>query len=226
MLCEPIMKTQLTPESAKDTRPADELEDAEVIRRVLGGEINAFEALVRKHGAFVHCVVAGHVPADRVDDVAQDVFVSAYRTLASYSGKSAFKWWLKKIAVRRCCDFWRERERQRETPFSQLSDERLQWIEAVATQDSSGGFHGDIERIEARELLDYALGRLSSHDRTALTLVYLDGTPAGEAARLLGWNSVLLRVRVHRAKNRLRKIISELLDRRGLDEEEQGNTKN
>lgn len=226
MLCEPVMKTQLPAESVMDSRPAEKLEDAEVIGRVLGGEINAFEALVRRYGAFVHSVVARHVPADRVDDVAQDVFVSAYRTLASYSGRSGFKWWLKRIAVRRCCDFWRERERQREIPFSQLSDEHLAWVEGVATQDSSGGIRGVAERMEARQVLDYALGHLSSHDRTALTLVYLDGVPVGEAARLLGWNSVLLRVRVHRAKIRLRKIISGLLDKRGLDEQEQGNTEN
>ncbi|MHC1727189.1 MAG: RNA polymerase sigma factor [Syntrophobacteraceae bacterium] len=219
MLYDLVMKTQPAI-MVKDNSQSEKLQDTEVIRRVLGGDVNAFEVLVVRYSGFVHSVVARHVPNDRVEEVAQDVFISSYRTLASYSGRSGFKWWLSRIAVRRCCDFWRARGKERETPFSQLSDEHQQWIEGVQSQDSSCSIHEAADRIEARELLDYALGHLSSQDRTALTLVYLEGVPAGEAARLLGWNSVLLRVRVHRAKGRLQKIISGLLDKRGSDEKE------
>lgn len=193
-------------------------EDSEIIRRVVGGEVNAFEVLLNRYSPFVHLLVSGHVPGDSVGEVAQDVFVSAFRALPAYSGKSCFKHWLSKIAVRRCHDFWRERHRMRETPFSQFSEEHQAWLDGLLATESADSFKSAAGRSEAKEVLDYALSRLSPDDRTALTLVYLDGVPVKDAADLLGWNSVLLRVRVHRAKGKLRKIISGLLEMRGHDE--------
>ncbi len=64
------------------------------------------------------------------------------------------------------------------------------------------------------------MGRLSPENRTALTLLYLDGVSIREAAELLGWNSVLLRVRVHRAKQQLRKVIGEIMQTRDTHERE------
>ena len=201
-----------------DNRQTEHLEDAEIIHRVAGGDVNAFELLVLRYGALVRGIVARHVPVDAIEEVAQDVFISAYRALASYSGQSGFKQWLARIAVRRCCDFWRERQRIRETPFSQLTDDHQRWLDGVLAADSSASFHGGVARAEVKEILDLALARLSAENRTVLTLVYLDGMPVKEAADLLGWNSVLLRVRAHRAKAQLRKVISDLLGMRGQDE--------
>ncbi len=215
--CNPALASIPVKKANVQTENSD---DADIIRRVLGGEVNAFELLLKRYGPFVHALAGRHVPGDRVEEVAQDVFVSAFRALPSYSGRSEFRHWLAKIAVRRCHDFWRERHRARETPFSQFSEEHQAWLEGLLASDSAESFNNAAARVEARELLDYALDRISPADRTALTLVYLDGVPVKEAAELLGWNSVLLRVRVHRAKSMLRKIISGLLEMRGHDEKE------
>lgn len=199
---------------------AQKLTDAEIIDRVVGGDTNAFETLLLRYSVFVHQVVARHVPRDRVDEVAQDVFVSAYRTLASYRGKSGFGKWLHRIAARRCCDFWRERSRESEIPFSQLTDDQERWLDVLTAAESSGSFEDSTAREEAREVLEFAMGRLSPENRTALTLLYLDGVSTREAAELLGWNSVLLRVRVHRAKQQLRKVIGEIMQTRDTHERE------
>ncbi len=197
---------------------SQDLEDDEIIRRVLGGEVNAFELLLVRYSSFVRALVSRHVPTDRIAEVAQDVFISAYCTLSTFSGRGGFKHWLSRIAVRRCYDFWRERGRQRETPFSQLTDEHIKWLEGVSTSSLPEVGDREVARLEATEILDFALARLSPGDRSALTLVYLEGMPPREAADLLGWSHVLLRVRVHRAKSALRKIILELLEMRVGDE--------
>lgn len=207
-----MIASQHPADVVKDEVKSQYFEDVAIIRRVMGGEVNAFELLVARYGPFVNGVVGRHVPRDRVEEVSQDVFVSAYGTLGTYSGKGGFKSWLGRIAVRRCCDFWRERSRQQEMTFSEFTDEHDSWLERVVAEDSSKSFRDSSDRSEALEVLDYALGRLSPENRTALTLVYLDGKPIKEAADLLGWNSVLLRVRVHRAKAQLRKIIAQMLE--------------
>ncbi|MCE5333898.1 MAG: RNA polymerase sigma factor [Desulfobacteraceae bacterium] len=198
----------------------EKLTDAEIIGRVVGGDTNAFETLLLRYEAFVHRVVARHVPRDRVEEVAQDVFISAYRTLPSYSGRSGFGKWLHRIAARRCCDFWRERSRQNEIPFSQLSEEQEKWLDGLTAARSMETFEDAAAGREAREILHLALARMSPENRTALTLVYLEGLAVNEAAGIIGWNSVVLRVRLHRAKKQLRHIIGEILESREQHETE------
>ncbi len=210
--------TSKYPANAVVQDSTQDIEDDEIIRRVLGGEVNAFELLLVRYNSFVRALVSRHVPGDRIAEVAQDVFISAYRTLSGFTGRGGFKQWLARIAVRRCCDFWRERGRQRETPFSQLTEEHMNWLEGVSTSGDTEADDRALARLEATEILEHALSRLSAEDRTALTLVYLEGMPPKEAADLLGWSHVLLRVRVHRAKSALRKIISGLLEMRADDE--------
>lgn len=202
------MKTALK-ENAETKVP----EDAEIIARILGGEIDAFELLLARYRPFVHGIAARNVPPDRAEEIAHEVFVSAYRNLSAYSGKGNFSQWLGRIAVRRCCDFWRERARRREIPVSQISEDCQSWLDEASSAQSFADYHKAAARSEAAEVLNYALDRLGGDDRAVLTLVFLDGLSTGEAARLLGWNSVLVRVRAHRAKARMRKIISELLER-------------
>ncbi|MFZ2448089.1 MAG: sigma-70 family RNA polymerase sigma factor [Syntrophobacteraceae bacterium] len=194
-------------------RQAEEPDDAEIIARIKGGEIDAFELILARYRYFVHGIAARHVPPDRAGEIAHEVFVSAYRNLSSYSGKGGFRQWLGSIAVRRCCDFWRERERRPEIPLSQMTDNCRDWLDAVSSARSLDAFHDAVSRREAIEVLNYALDRLGAADRTVLTLVFLDGLSICEAAQLLGSSSVVVKVRVHRAKARMRKIISGLLEK-------------
>ena len=199
----------------KDNRQAEEPGDAEIAGRIVSGDVNAFELLLARYQSWVYGIVLRHVPADRAEEVAHEVFVAAYRALPGWSAGSSFRWWLARIAVRRCCDFWRQRHRRHEINFSELTGEHQKWVDSVLASDSAGAFAEAAERKEAREVLDHALARMSAKDRTVLTLVYLEGHSVEEAADLLGWNPVLVRVRAHRAKRRMRKAVSELLQVRG-----------
>ncbi|HOV87495.1 MAG TPA: sigma-70 family RNA polymerase sigma factor [Syntrophobacteraceae bacterium] len=193
-----------------------EAQDWDVITRVVEGDVNAFELLVDRHKARVFGIVYRHVPGDRVEDVAQEVFLEAFRSLKSFSGASPLDHWLSRIAVRCCADFWQRRRGSRETPVSSLSPDSEAWLEKVLTAPSREAFHREAARKEAAEVLAYALDRLSPEDRMALTLVHLEGCSAKQAAELLGWSTISVRVRTHRSKKKLRKILSDLLgNRRG-----------
>jgi RNA polymerase sigma-70 factor (ECF subfamily) len=184
---------------------ADELE---IIHRVLDGEIDLFAELITRYQQHVARIVARHVPRDRVAEVAHDVFVGAYRSLARFSGRVPFEHWLSAIAVRTSYEFWRGVRRE-ELPVSALSLEHQRWIERVLAADSDDRFREQTRQREATELLQWALGRLSAENRLVLTLVHLEGHPVREAANLLGWSVVNVKVRAHRARQALRKLFLE-----------------
>lgn len=183
-------------------------DDLEIIRRVLQGEIDRFAELIARYQQHVAKITNRHVPSDHVAEVAHDVFVRAYTSLSTFSGKTPFEHWLSGIAVRTCYDFWRARRRQ-ELPVSSLATEHQAWMDHVLATESDEQFRGQAKRQEAAELLQWALGHLSAENRLVLTLVHLDGYSVREAAGLLGWTVVNVKVRAYRARQMLRALLLE-----------------
>jgi len=190
----------------------EEAQERDAIQRVLRGDVNAFELLVNRYKALVFHIVGRHVPRDRVEDVAQEVFLQAFRSIKSFSGLNPLGHWLYRIAVRCCADFWQRGREGREMPMSSLSTASEAWLEKVLAAPSREAFLEEASRKEAAEVLEYALGRLSPKDRMALTLVHLEGHPVKHAAEQLGWSPVSVRVRAYRARKKLRRILSGLLE--------------
>ena len=182
--------------------------DAEIVRRVIEGDINAFESLLVRYKGHVLEVVRKHVPFNEVEERAHDVFVRAYQSLPTFKERSSFKQWLSAIAVRACYDFWRKQYRSREVPMSSLSEEHQEWLEKIALNRSHQSFHDKDSQKRARELLDWALDRLSPEDRMVLELVYLEGLSGREAADLLGWSVANVKVRSLRARRKLRNLLA------------------
>jgi len=183
-------------------------DDLEIIRRVLHGEIDRFAELIARYQQHVTRIVNRHVPSDRVAEVAHDVFVRAYTSLSSFSAQTPFEHWLSRIAVRTCYDFWRTRRRE-ELPVSALTTEHQSWMDHVLAAESDDQFREQSRKREAAELLQWALGHLSAENRLVLTLVHLDGYSVREAADLLGWSVVNVKVRAHRARQLLRTLLLE-----------------
>jgi RNA polymerase sigma-70 factor (ECF subfamily) len=181
--------------------------DAEIIDRILAGEVNAFEFLMDRHGDRVLRIVKRHVPHQDVEDTAQRAFIRAYRSLGSFSGEGGFRQWLSTIAVRSCYDYWRERYRSREVPVSNLTERHGEWLNEVLADSSERSYEDLSARREAAEVLEWGLARLSPEDRMVLEMVYLEGLSGKEAAKLLGWSAVNVKVRAFRARKRLEKLL-------------------
>jgi RNA polymerase sigma-70 factor (ECF subfamily) len=193
--------------------------DGEVIDRILGGDADAFECLMDRYGEHVARIAGRRVPWGDAEEVAQDIFIRAYMSLSSYAGKGDFKWWLSKIAERACHDFWRQRYKSREKPVSALDEDQARWL-ARATFERSARAHADGSASrDARELLAWALGRLSSEDRAVLELVSIEERPVAEAAELLGWSVVNVKVRAYRSRKKLRAILERLMAKEGENDE-------
>ncbi len=199
---------ELIPEMQNDSsKPSD----AEIVRQVLDGYVNAFESLLIRYKELVLKIVKKHVPYNDVEETTQDVFVRVYKSLSNFKGTSDFKHWLSSITVRTCYDYWRKSYRSREVPMSSLTEKHQKWLEEVISDQSEQSLHEKGLQSDARELLDWALGKLSAEDRMVLELMYLEGLSGKEAADLLGWSVANVKVRSFRARKKLQKLLTRLM---------------
>jgi RNA polymerase sigma-70 factor (ECF subfamily) len=185
--------------------------DAEIVSQVLDGSVNAFESLLIRYKDLVLKIIKKHVPYDDVEETTQDVFVRVYQSLPTYKGKSDFRQWLSSITVRTCYDYWRKVYRSREVPMSSLTEKHQRWLEEVIVDESEHSLEEKASQKEARELLDWALEKLSAEDRMVLELVYLEGLSGKEAADALGWSVANVKVRSFRSRRKLKRLLEGLL---------------
>ena len=190
------------------------LSDSEIIKQVMDGNADAFALLLTRYKNHVARIVNWRVPHDAVEETAHNVFIRAYQSLPTYKEKGSFEQWISSIAVRTCYDFWRERYRIRELPMSSLSEKHREWLENAITYTSDHTFQKRVEQQEAREVLTWALEKLSAEDRMVVELVYLEGLSVKEAAELLGWSTANVKVRLFRTRKKLRRLLAGVIEER------------
>lgn len=189
----------------------DETSDLEVVSKVLRGDTEAFSLLVERYESYVFRVVQRHVPYERVEEVSQEAFVQAYRSLATFKGESSFKTWLAKVAVRRCYDFWRAQRRSREVNISTLGADHEQWLDTVLAADSSAVVAKEEGQKRAREILSVVLSELSAEERIIITLLHIEEYSVREIASTLNLSVPNVKIKAFRARKKLQRAISLLL---------------
>ncbi len=187
-----------------------ERSDLKIISEVLDGDTNRFEVLIDRHREHVFRIVGRRVPREDVEEIAHDVFVRAWSSLPSYRGESPFQYWLSKIAVRTCHDYWRRRYRSKEAPMSSLGEDHADWLESTMAGEPENSFNSAESRMLARDVMMRALEQLSPADRAVIELVHLEERPVKEAADLLGWSTANVKVRAHRSRKKLKKILEKM----------------
>jgi RNA polymerase sigma-70 factor (ECF subfamily) len=182
-------------------------EDSGYIERIINGEKDAFSHIIKKYKMYVFKIINRHVPYADAEEVAHEAFIRIYESLAQFRGPQGFRQWMAAIATRTCYDYWRRAYRSKEVAMGSLTDEHREWLERAASEQVSGE---DIARqAEAREVLEYALSRLSAEDRMVLELIYREGLSVREAAGLLGWSMANVKIRAFRSRKKLHKLLKD-----------------
>ena len=184
--------------------------EAEIISRILSGNVDDFELLVEEHKGKVFSIVRKRVPQADAEEVAHKVFIAAFKALGSFSRNKPFENWLSGIAVRSCCNYWRECGSSRKVLASAPGDEHLEWLEKVCRGDSLEKFETLVRRQEARELIGWCLNKLSPEDRALLEMIYFEDWPLKEAAAAMEWGMAKTKIRAMRAKAKMKQIIAKL----------------
>jgi RNA polymerase sigma-70 factor (ECF subfamily) len=181
-------------------------DDAELLARIRNGALDDFAEIVRRHQAKVFAILHRYErDAHKVEDLAQETFVKAWRALDQFDGRAPLEHWLAKIAVHVALDHLRKEKRRRdETVLSELGDDALDWLRA----DDE---HSELDARQAAELLDVAMRGLLPADRVVITMQELEGRSVKEICEVTGSSSVAVRVRALRARARLRKALEKLM---------------
>ncbi len=187
--------------------------DAEMIRQILQGNTSTFESLLARYQDLVLKILKRHIPYNDIEETAQDVFIRIYQSLSTFKGKGDCKQWLSSIALRTCYDYWRKAYRSREIPMSSLTKNHREWLEDLIGSEHGSPIHEKAAQDEAKELLNWALGKLSAKDRIILELIYLEGLTCKEAANLLGWSLANVKVRSFRSRRKLERVLREVMKR-------------
>jgi RNA polymerase sigma-70 factor, ECF subfamily len=185
--------------------------ESDLLPRVRAGDADAFGVLVEQDQRKVFAVVGRHVPPNAVADVAQETFVSAWRSVSSFRGDCTFATWLCRLAIRRCHDYWRKSSRRSEpVAIEALTDEQAGWLNEALRAADEEARNRLASRADAADVLDRVLGRLAPDDRMIVTLLHLEGRPVKEVADDLGWSPVRVKVRALRARRKLREAVEAL----------------
>ncbi|MBP9170511.1 MAG: sigma-70 family RNA polymerase sigma factor [Kofleriaceae bacterium] len=190
---------------------------ARLVALAQAGDLRAFEELVRRYRRRIYAL-ALHLTGSKsdADDIAQDVFMRAYRALPSFEGRSEFFTWVYRMAVNRALNVRRDRGRRPEDP---LDDPRLELAIAV---DAAGCPHRAAELRQTYARLLGGLDGLPPEMRTSVVLVALQGLSHGEAAVVQKCSEGTIAWRMHEARARLRDALGgapKITRRRGLSHE-------
>lgn len=172
--------------------------DAELIHLILNGETSLFAKLVERYQSYVFTLVL-RVTGNREDaeEVAQDVFVKAYRSLADFRGDARFSTWLFTIARTSCYTFLRKKKLN---TYSLDSGGGLRQLDQLIADPSGAG----IEQRSTHAALNQAIRLLGQDDAQIITLFYKGEQSLEEIGQVMGLNPNAVKVRLHRARLRLK----------------------
>lgn len=214
------MKTDPSPKLLPIHEP-ETTNDAELVRRCIGGDESAFVEIVRRNRAKIFSVAQDllHNWAD-AEEITQDTFVRAYRNLSRFRGDSALGTWLHRIAVNLARNrHWYFFRRRRHATVSLDCPIGEDGNGTLADLVCSGGADPSQEcsRDEFADLVAESMQRLDPLHREILVLRNLNHLSYGEIARRLGINPGTVKSRIARARDRLRAEIAKACPEFGPD---------
>tara|TARA_R110002073_G_scaffold53840_4_gene138900 strand:+ start:104325 stop:104909 length:585 start_codon:yes stop_codon:yes gene_type:complete len=180
-------------------------DDQLYIDRVLKGDTNAFSFLVEKYKDMVF-TLAIKVTRNReeAEEVSQDSFIKAFKSLKSFKGDSKFSTWLYKIGYNNCMDRVKKNARRYNTSgIDEVVENRIQ---------SSDNTMQIIERKERAVLMEECLQELPEDERTIVWLFYYKELSLKELIEVTSYSETNIKVKLHRARKKLLTIVEEKLE--------------
>ncbi len=193
------MSTATPPPILPGAPSHESVADIDLIPLATAGSTDAFTTLFNRHYTAIHayayrlCLCSAEA-----EDVAQETFIQAARSLTSFRREASFKNWLFSIATNRTRDRLRKR-RQRDRLDSALANQPAH--EAIDHVSLAAG------ALDSQRAVQAALANLTTDQREAITLVYYENLNHAEAARVLGCAESTVSWRLFRAKTKLRKTL-------------------
>ncbi len=174
------------------------LSDTEIIGLVLKGQQQAYAALVDRYQNYVFSLSLRFTRSrEDAEEVAQDIFVKAYRSLADFRGTSKFSTWLYTITYNTSITFLRKKK----LATSSIDDERT----FIQLENQESGFMANaMEQKSRMSMVNKAIDLLSTDDAQIITLFYKGEQSLEEIGQIMMLDPNTVKVRLHRARQRLK----------------------
>ena len=176
--------------------------DNDLIQLVLQGNTPAYAALVDRYRNFVFTIVLRYISSrEDAEEVSQDIFIKAFRSLADFKGASKFSTWLYTITTTTSLTFLRKKKLE----VHSLDNENV----FAAADNIDGGLSANqIEHKSRVSMVNEAIRMLSPDDAQVLTLFYKGEQTLEEIAQILGKEPNTVKVQLHRARGRLKEKLT------------------
>ena len=189
-------------------KPAVATNEAALIARIVAGESELFHELIRPYERLVYVTIFAIVKNEtEAEDGAQETMISAYRNLKSFRGEAKFSTWLVTIAMNEARKRLRKAKTAAEDSLDEPKEEREGDYTPAVLTDWREIPLAALERKELKEKLREAVGRLPEKYREVFVLRDIEELNQEETAAALGINVTLVKVRLHRARMMLQKML-------------------
>jgi RNA polymerase sigma-70 factor (ECF subfamily) len=180
-------------------------EDHYYIEETLRGNNRAYEVLIDRYKSMVF-TLAMRITRNREDaeEIAQDTFLKAFKSMATFKGESKFSTWVYKIAYYGSLDYQKKKHRKVENDAVDIS--------VVHNVSSLENILEDIDKKEREMVLKEAIQKLSAKDSMIVTLYYFEELTIKELAEITGISPEVLKVRLFRSRRQLANILHHMLE--------------
>ena len=179
-------------------------EEYVLIDRIIAGEEELYASLVDKYKSYTYTIALKVVEnRGEAEEVAQDGFIKAFHYLKKFNREAKFSTWLYRIVFNTAISYKRKRKQQ----FQSIENSILEYSERA---------DDEMEKEDKRIFIAQAMSSLSEADRVAVQLYYMKEYSLEETAEILDQNINTLKVRVHRARQRLADELKKILREEAL----------
>ncbi|WP_373515351.1 RNA polymerase sigma factor [Persicitalea sp.] len=176
-----------------------------IIDLALKGDESAYRHLLEKYKTFAFTIALRIVPnREDAEEVAQDSFVKAFKALRGFNRAGKFSTWLYRIVYRTALTSIRRGRIELE-----YLEESPDYEHAIPDEYANG--FDKLIRQDQEKYIQMAISKLSETDKLVVTLFYTCENTIQEISAITGWNPSTIKVRLHRARQKLHTELSELL---------------
>ena len=194
----------------KDSHPD---EDRNLIALCRKGDPLAFEELVRKYQQTVLNLAYHYIGyRNDIEDVAQKIFTKVYFSIEKFDIDRPFLPWLIRISINQCYDELRKIRRQKVYVFSELSYEETRSVENLINRNAISQASDKVQH-DMHALLYRILDRLPDRQRSVIVMRDLEAVSYAEIAKIFKCTEQAARLKVFRARARLKKLLEEALNK-------------
>jgi RNA polymerase sigma-70 factor (ECF subfamily) len=187
------------------------LTDAELVARALQGHQEAYREIVVRFERPVYSLVARMVQDPGLaEDLAQEVFIKAFRRLSTYDPQRKLSSWLFKIAHNTTIDHLRRHAPETVPLEAERDDEHRGGLAAVLSDTSTENPSAAAERKDMARALERAIARLRPEYRESVVLFYIEGASYQEICEATGLPLGTVKTNLHRARKELAQAMADL----------------